>query len=748
MTFQSLRTNFSDSSWLKIPQELIQHQGRLILSKNESRSLLQEARKAIDDDCLRDAQNALYAGLLLDEIQFLNDIQKSGCLRISRRSCIAEPHTAIVSSLLDPNLGLSSKVRDYLQSVRTLYHVAESVRIEYEELRDWLAEERERGIRGLLGTLDFLFLNRTLQQHCWSDPSRPSRAPFFFSVEQLADGLSSILALYFNEFGALCGNVIIDAAAAVEGEYLDYLIAGAHLAEFRAWEFLLDRFGFHMIGDLSTKQFRLLPGSEDQHRAIEYGYIQDGVQRTSHSYLWHNYEAKSIVEIGGRFAEMCLSFIDEPRPRYRLEFPEIMFEMVGSIGELTQEEQKSISWACEEMSISPEELFAFEFGNGVTIDDLFRIWRVVSFMRGVAASKLLEEVEERPEVVFNSLVPAIRRSQLLDMFGKVIGHDKAQHVADLLSASTEGHVDVLYTPLIPAGDSVLLPVHVFSQSNIFRNPLILTQRRLFPDGTFDPLTNQVAQSFEKAGAEVLKNVPYSLNGESGECDVIAFMEDYCFVIECKNSLLPTGVHELRTSLDHIETAADQLKRFASCFQDSDFRDWFSRHLGREIPDQIKLLPAIIISNRMFLGMRPHGIPVRGNHEFAQFVESGTIELRDTGVIEKSSSEVRFWCGESMSLEDLIRYFEDDITYVPHWDAMEEFVSRFEFSNCCVNVPRKRMNVIALVGNLGFRELKQKLIARAKADGVPIDDNGWHLSEIVSEGDHDESLRGREGQDDV
>jgi hypothetical protein len=734
MTFQTLRSQFSDPCWLNIPQELLQLQGVASLSRAESRALVQEARDAIDDGHLQDAQNALYVGLLLDEEQFLSEVQKTGILRISRKSYAAEPLTSLVSSLQSTTLGLSSRVQAYLTSVRNLYQVAASIVDEYDDAREWLTAKRETAIRGLLGTLDFLFLTRSVR-HCWSDPSRRSRDPLFHSPEMLADGFSALLALYFDECGPLRGNVLIDCEAAVAGEYYDYLLVGSHLAEFRAWEFLVDRFGYYLEATSSAGHFRLCPVSDDFHRALEYGYIQDGMQRIARSYLWHDSEAKSFVEIGQHFAERCMVFVEEPRPRFRFEFPDFLFEQAAWVREFTQEEQKTISWACREMSISPEDLFSFDFGNGVTINDLFRFARVVSFMHGVAATTLLKQAEENPKIVFNSLVSAIPLGTIEDIVGKLVGTDKAKSVLDLLTLKSTGYIDVLYTPLLPAGSSMLLPVHVFSQCNIFRNPLMVAQRRLFPDGTFDPLTDQVAKCFQKAGASVSKNVSYSWNAVSGECDVIALLDGQLFVCECKNSLLPTGVHELRTSLDHVEKAADQLTRFRTCYQDSAFRAWLSGQVGHPIESGTKVIPAIIVSNRMFLGLRPSGIPVRGNQELAHFVDEGVLEFRDTGVIEESCWEVRQWAGESLSAEDLKRFFEDDITYEPHWSSMEPFTSTFEFSDCVVHVPRLRMNFIALAGNFGLVDLKNKMIAKAKAEGVSIDDDGWAVTEpVTSEND--------------
>ncbi len=716
MNLASVVASLTNHSWLTVPEELIQYKEKLSLSKKESRSLLNAARGAIDEGIHLEAENNLYAGLLLGETRFLEELQKSGILRLSRMSYVAEPLTSVVSSLLSPQLGLSGVVTNYLRSVASLHEVARSVRSEYEELRQWLAEEREHGIRGVLGTLDYLFLKRIFEQ-CPSDPSGSSRDAWFFSAEHLGEGFSTILAMYYEEFGALRGNVPIDGESAANGDYYEFLVSGTHLAHFREWELLIDRFGYRMVKQSDSTTYSLQPPSFEQHRAMELGYLQDFIERCAKHHEWHDAEAPSFIELGKEIEDKVVTFVDKPFPRYRCEFPEPLLDWIVQVDGFSREEQKTVKWACRAMSVSVEELFGFNLGNGVTIEDLFRVSRIVTFMLGVSANVLREESEKRLVVVFNSLVPALPRETLTRLIGRVVGETKAEAVIELLSVGQSKHIDICYTPLLPAGDCVLLPVHVFALSNIYRNSLITTQQRLFDDGTRDPLSEEVARCFSAAHANVYPHVEYSWNGEVGEIDVLATFDDIVFVCECKNSLLPTGVHELRTSLDHIETAAGQLARFMSCCRDSRFREWLSSRVGKSITEHTRIIPAIIVSNRMFLGSRIERFPVRGNHELAHFLDSGKYRMVD--------QEVCMWQGESLTSEDIRRFFEEDVTYRPFWGAMEPVVSRFEFGDCVVELTRLRLNMIALADRLGLTLARDDLLQMARSSGIKVDDQG-HL----------------------
>jgi len=715
VTFSAVMATLTTPSWLAAPQELIQHKGTLVLTKNESRQLLDEAGKAIDAADRQTAENKLYAGLLLDEERFLASLQRRGLFRLSRHWFVAEPLAPLVLSLLQPDIGLSPVVTDYLHSVRNLHRVAESIRHECDELHNWLGSERERGIRGVLGTLDFLFLKRTFEL-CPSDPALPSRDAHFFSAEQLGDGFSTILALYFREFGPLRGNVPIDALSAAKGEYVDYLIAGTHIAECRDWEFLVDRFGYRVTDRPGSNVFRLVPSSDEQHRAMEFGYIQDYMQRSASSHDWHDADVPSFVELGKRVADKVAVFVESPFPRYRFEFPEPLVERMLHVDSLTQDEQKTVTCTCREMGVSSDELFRFDVGEGLTFGDLFRVSRILSFMHGVSAAKLREEYPKSREIVFNSLVPSLTRDTLRTLLGQIVGPEKVEAAINLLSARDTGHVDILYTPLLPAGESVLVPLHIAAHANVYRNVLFTANKRMFEDGTHDPLSKHVAGCFTLAGAKVRTHVKYNWNGEEGEIDVLACLDDKVFVCECKNSLLPTGMHELRTSLDHINTAAGQLSRFLSCWQDNRFKKWLNGELGKWLDGNERCVPAILVSNRMFLGLRISSFPVRGNYELEHFVNSATVEM--------GGEKVCFWQGKSLTSKDLLRFFEEDVTYKPQWDAMEQITSRFEFAECSVETPRFRLNGIVLAGCLGLDRVKNEMLRMAGSKGLAVDNDGW------------------------
>lgn len=710
MTLHEVLTSLPGHSWLTEPMLLLRHRGLVTLSKAESKQLHERASEAIRKGDSIVTANHLYAGLVLDEPAFLARLQKDGILRLSRHSYQQEPVASVVASLLAPELGLSAVTVGYLESVANLHQVAKSVRALYDRLRDWLADERETGIKSSLAALDFLFLRQSAGFHL-GDKSLHSRDGRFFTIEELAEGFSALLALYGNEFGELRSNGSINPEASCEGFYYAMLTAGSHLAAFREWEFQIDRMGYRLTWDATTEAYALRHPDFEFHRAVELGYIQTVQQGMIKSQEWIDLKDHSFEAIGSRLLAMLeghghVKHLLEPVERYRFELPEQLLSSTAEIGEFLREERVYLLGACRDLLTPVDELLAFELGNGLTLRDLFYASRLMHVIRSISAAKLLPEVANRPGVVFQSLVPAFERDTLLRLVGTVIGTEKAEAAVAMMTVDITKHVDVQYQPLIPFGKAILLPANIFANSNIYRNPLVVTRIRLYEDGRVDPLGDSLTKAFVATGAVTTPRLDYSWKGERGEIDVLVAVGGFLFAFECKNSLLPCGVHELMTSLDYIRTAVDQLDRFKKHFEDPAFRRWLVKETGCPIDAGTRLVTGIVMSNRMFMGLRLNGHPVRGNYELEHFLADGTVSMAD---------ETRsFWLGKTFTGEDLRRFLEEDVTYQPQWNAITRFTARYVWDDCTVEVERVSKSMLALAEQLGFERAKAAILEQQAA----------------------------------
>jgi hypothetical protein len=171
-----------------------------------------------------------------------------------------------------------------------------------------------------------------------------------------------------------------------------------------------------------------------------------------------------------------------------------------------------------------------------------------------------------------------------------------------------------------------------------------------------------------------------------------------------------------TSLDYIYTAAKQLDCFKQAFEDKEFRDRLALDTGLSIGSGTHLVTGIITSNRMFIGLRMNGHPVRGNFELENFIKEGTITMGDESRC--------FWIDETFSAEDLRRFLEEDITYQLTWAAMKNYVMEYILDGCTLKEERMKLDLIDLTDKFGFK--KANLLLRKKKAAY----ERWHKKNVV------------------
>lgn len=714
MDFKTFRSQVTAPSWLSIANELIPHQGSIRLSKTESQALLNDARDAIARNDVASAQNALYAGLLFDEERFLFQIQKKGILRASRFSYVTEPLATIVKTLLNPDLGLSDVVVTYLNSLSNLYSVAADIRSLYVSLRDWLHEEREQGIKSALAWLDFTFLeyNVGVREPC--KDGQESNEPGFFEAEELAEGFSTILAIYSQEFGSLEVNTSINEVGLMEGIYATRLNMAAHISTFREWEFSIDRQGFTLIPTETPNVWRLCHPSQEFLRSVELGFIHSLQQRMITSYAARETGCSSIHAIGHSMMPLLeqdgsIKIEDHPIRRLRIEVRSDLLAKLKEIEELLQEEWQALENASRDLLTPVEEILEFELQDGLTFKDIFLVARAIDFIRSITAARMIPEIENDLGLVLQSIVPAFELGDLVSLLSQLVGKEVAQKAIEIWTTDIDGHVDIQYRPLIQVGATRLFPMNIFGASNSFRNALQILEKRLYEDGANDPLSSLVVKTFEAQGVPALRGLTYG----DGEIDALSFIDGKLFAFECKNSLLPTGSHELMTSLDYVRTASKQLDRFTERFADIKFRKWLSQTTGWSIDSSTTLSTCIVLSNRMFMGFRGLGHPVRNPYELKHFVEEGTFCM--------DTESVCLWLGNEFTGEDLRRYLEEDTTYHPQWDSLVTWSASYHFANCCVLVDHLSLDIMKLAQHFGLEkaingmkqqhEIRQNMLAQ-------------------------------------
>jgi hypothetical protein len=180
------------------------------------------------------------------------------------------------------------------------------------------------------------------------------------------------------------------------------------------------------------------------------------------------------------------------------------------------------------------------------------------------------------------------------------------------------------------------------------------------------------ESIKPISSLFAKDISYKFKGQEGEIDIIAVIDNYLFVFECKNSLHPTSPFELRTSYDYIRKGAKQLSNFRNNWKEQSFKDYLSSRFKCSLPSELHT--CIVTGNRMFSGWREQGHSIRLIYELRNIVQSGKISAKLLDVSDKTlegqTSRVwKVWKGDTFNVEDIIEYIEKDSLHQCYFDSM-------------------------------------------------------------------------------
>lgn len=682
-----------NDSWLDMPGEVRERLNAEWLSKSNMRRLLENVNFAFDSEDSNAAANYLFAGFLVKPELCLQLVQSQGVLRSSKRSYDTTFLRPAVKKLLGAVNHLSNDVFEYLKSIDNIYTVAECVISEYISIRAWLELHREEGVKVAIATLDLVFMKHLAGTRFSDKRQHNSRNPDFFDIEELASGLSTILAIHASEFGDLRSNVKISKFELFDDALLRILVGGANIAEFRSWEFEIDRQAYSLRELGSAGCFELRPPSLEYARAVELGFIETAIQRRNRAQKQITTDGRSILKFAADLSKNMekagqITFLRDPVKRYRFDLPCDVFEGLNQLPAL-EDELINLNLAAQDLLTPAQRLLDCELGNDLTFRDLFMFMRLAKVWWGVMATKLMPELAIDYQTVVQSLIPSVPDATLRQIASMAVGNAKAGSLIEMVSLDIHAHVDIQYKPIVPVEGHSWIPTSLLANANLYRNQLQVLRRRLYADGTEDPLSLMLDRTFSNLGYLPKLELKY----DGGDVDVLVMIDGLLFALECKNSLLPSDSHELMTSWDYIQTATGQLDRFCERMQESSFRRIITEKTGFNIQSDTRIVTGIVMANRMFSGYRSGKHPVRGGYELVGFVEEGTTQLG-----EETRS---LWQNEKFVGEDLRRFFEEDSTYLPRWNAMHSFSAEYQFGDVSVTTTRMFLNQGEAAENYGF-----------------------------------------------
>lgn len=337
-----------------------------------------------------------------------------------------------------------------------------------------------------------------------------------------------------------------------------YLVDACIIRDFLEWEILVDVLGYTLTPGSSAGELVLSCPDLRFAQSLRLGYIQTEIQ-TQLAVQRARIESTASIQQAGqefyrRFGHDLVKRVDDPTPRFTYTVPHVPeFTALFAGDALFREELFVLSSATKEHFAPFDTIRGFRIYKEVTVLDLIKLQRLAHFLRLFAGTHLLEVATADRPLVFQSLIPRFTVGTFVASLAHIIPDERAEQLIEFLSWQLDsGRVfDIQYQPLIRTGQMLTVPMNMLGISNIIRNSLQFSHERIHGHTASDPLVPILAQALTDRSWPVRPKVGYKFAGIAGEVDVLVSRGRYVFAFECKNSLHPCNLYEIRTSFDHL-----------------------------------------------------------------------------------------------------------------------------------------------------------------------------------------------------
>ena len=647
------------------------------------------------------AKNWIALGLYIDTINMIAHCRRVGLFRASKFGFQGNTLLRVVKSIrkTSERLELDSESIRYLDSVRSMLSLsAGALRIYHFVVRQ-LGKRKLGALKSLVAIVDLMFLK----------PRPPDRTldadnPDYYTIEEHAEALSFLFYIFATHFGIEDQQLILTDERGMEtGVYEKLLVAGCKLRKFQEAELLVDVFAYSatQVG----KTIQLKPEDARLEQSIRLGYIHSELQQTvSWSRLFddESMTRASLVDLAKRIYEALGTEIvqrrDLPLSRYVLLVPEVdeLFEPFRGDG-LFREDANYLETVAREQYVPPEALVDFQLAEGLTVLDVVKIRRLLDFLRYLMAQKLLPLMEHDRQMAARSVVPMFDQDELLHLLGQCVSTESAQtfiRIATYDRTQNSGVFDVQYQPLIRGKERYLIPTNVLCSSDLLRNLLYTQRKRVQANDAESPMQNLLAQALRKRFVQVAEGTRCRVDGRVLEIDIVAVVERHLLLIECKSAFHPCGVHELRTSYEHLVKARRQLDRLREALLREEVHVRICQRLGLCASEVDGILTCVVTGNRLFNGYMIGDHPVRPAKEMINMIVGGTIQI--------NQEEMRVWRNREFEPQDLLDYLAGSTLHADLFSAFQEVAHSYSLDGRIMEIGTFSLDIAQYMRTLGDR----------------------------------------------
>lgn len=586
--------------------------------------------KAIED-CFksgnaRRTEDLLCLALLHAEELVLGKIRSWGHFRASRYgydgTLLRRVLTKVTSRV---GRGMTADGRAYLQSIIALTVLSKEAVHVRTRLTTTLRAKKSIALKSAYAELDLAFQKLEMSGR---DPASTDH-----SIEELGEGLSLLTHLYFEcvkvepyNFG------LVDEDGLRSGLYRRMLEDAMLLRQIGEAETLVDAYGY--VATASDGRVTIRARDERLEQSIRLGYIQFELSGILISQQLRAVHAdlpscgEFVDALRARSSRRWLRLLMQPIPRYGLMAPGApslreQFRAAPFREEVAQVETTAYNLFCQ-----PEELLGLKLKNGLPVDEARQVQRYVGILRTLFWRELGELHTLDEPISMRSRIPVFSREDLSRLLSTCVLPEYVDIVIDALSHTRQSKhfFDVQYRPILEVDGWYVVPLNILGMSNVFRNLLQSTETRIQWPNDRDPVQVMLGAALKVAGFRALAPLKTKHQGRELDIDVLAMRGDTLYLFECKNPINPTGIHELRRSLNYAQDAAGQLDRAVAAFEDKEKRVQLFQRLGWVCPPKLRISTCVMMGNRMFNGWTAGGHPVRSVREAVRLLETGTVGI--------------------------------------------------------------------------------------------------------------------------
>ncbi len=489
-------------------------------------------------------------------------------------------------------------------------------------------------------------------------------------------------------------------------------------------------------GNRHSRVFNLHPPSPEFEYAIRLGYIRSDLSRSKGLLEAGTVPSGRPVSILGaaevfatRLRDRISELRDENTPggRVIVNFPLVpeLYRTVLTSGfyeDFLEEENLSLDFIAPLRQRGKPEI---QLTENLDLETFVKIWRLMRFLSLVDICAVRSFKDIGPAILFNSVFRVAKEQDLLDLIVSIgISAEEAREFLRLVSADVQhlGYLDLQYRPFLRIAAATLggytsppeivyVPALV-AFANVLRNVQSANQLRLTQNA--DLLVVAVADVLGRFFEKVTMNRRVKSETEATDIDVAVLEGRTLYLFECKHSVPPTSSHEMRDIWEDIEKAARQLRTALRVLAGPDrllsyLTGWFPG-ITREDTMNIRIVPCVLCSHRIFAGMSHENIPIRDFSSLAKLTTDGIVSLGIMENDESVSHRFRVLAGEKFSAADLDNYTSAEPRFFKMFVPFMHPVSRL---TSCGNITVARETYVYEVnthewiehmGSLGFVRL--------------------------------------------